>query len=829
MTNSVIVPHDSLLQQLFGATLYAEPTGMYRDAKFIYRDYAPNVHVSDLIGDDFITKWVPSVPVIITTQTGTGKNYFIGEQIVANIITQNRKNNGNLNAKILILSNRVALNLQTKMHYADIIDKYSGPDAPKYLSKFREMSDEEKNNCHDFGAVQIFSYQQIFFKIAPQKNIIEYDFDFVIFDECHFFTQDSVFNAHTDEILKRLVPACSNAIRVYLSATFEDVAHLILKNENYETRPLEKDRPFGHRCGDLIEHLPAFLPARLSSYSDYQHSDITYSRRLEPKSTYRPFWGYSAIIYDMERNYDYLDIQLLPTSKEGKSQKKYQALIKKIKESHSSEKWLIFISNKDDGESLARYLNDDEEIPAAFVCTETKNQSRGSYKAYKNIVENSKFDERVLITTSVLDNGINLKDPMVSNIAIFSLERTSFLQMLGRVRREDNVRVTLHLPEYLATNILCQLKESLKELLKRLKFLTMTPFEKSIFLENLLSRSGFGISNFFYPNIRFSEFSLTKLAITINNLKNFARFYDPICTFDFDEETKIYQTFNDARALYEDIEKEHDELARSICKALNPDVKPTFNKIQIPNFWNSDHDFNHVKNELRELLLKIDDENNDDFDFSDFLYLMRWMDVTIRLHTAQAELRELQASNLEDNPRLDELNQNVEFLKEKQLKMFKMFNLLNDRNKKFCPNSPTFERLLWLEKNINLNEIFSDSIEENIKNLTEHFEKYATDKNILKDLNAKSYGVAQHNSIVKKFGIRPPKEDATTETNEDGKMTFWNTLQRICLVCTGKTIKQIKKMNEFLLCRQIPFRFTVTQLRGNEEGKATFWLIEKTT
>ena len=49
------------------------------------------------------------------------------------------------------------------------------------------------------------------------------------------------------------------------------------------------------------------------------------------------------------------------------------------------------------------------------------------------------LEPKVLITTSVLDNGISLEDSSLRNIAIISNSRLSFIQMLGRIRECDGV------------------------------------------------------------------------------------------------------------------------------------------------------------------------------------------------------------------------------------------------------------------------------------------------------------------------------------------------------------------------------------------------------
>ena len=52
---------------------------------------------------------------------------------------------------------------------------------------------------------------------------------------------------------------------------------------------------------------------------------------------------------------------------------------------------------------------------------------------------------RVLISTSVLDNGFSIKDKEVKNIALFTDDKIEFLQELGRVRLEPNQKVKIYI------------------------------------------------------------------------------------------------------------------------------------------------------------------------------------------------------------------------------------------------------------------------------------------------------------------------------------------------------------------------------------------------
>lgn len=67
-------------------------------------------------------------------------------------------------------------------------------------------------------------------------------------------------------------------------------------------------------------------------------------------------------------------------------------------------------------------------------------------KTFQEIVENDSFPQRVLITTKVLDNGINLKDESLKHMAIGTFDETTFLQIVGRKRRtQQSDRLKLYL------------------------------------------------------------------------------------------------------------------------------------------------------------------------------------------------------------------------------------------------------------------------------------------------------------------------------------------------------------------------------------------------
>lgn len=117
------------------------------------------------------------------------------------------------------LSNRVALNRQNKLALVKIIDQNTDRNELKYAPILNELTDKKIDDYHDFGAVKISSYHQLF-----SKNLlsVQINYSFVIIDECHF-VNDSTFNCDTEKFLDAIIANTKAAVRVYMSATLDDV------------------------------------------------------------------------------------------------------------------------------------------------------------------------------------------------------------------------------------------------------------------------------------------------------------------------------------------------------------------------------------------------------------------------------------------------------------------------------------------------------------------------------------------------------------------------------------------------------------------------------
>lgn len=314
--------------------------------------------------DSQIYRWSCQNPVFIIAPTGSGKNTFVENKIIP-MATDN-------NLKLLIVSNRVALNRQEKTRIAQI----TGCDS--YLKDYTE---EGFDKIESFGNVDVITYQKLEKYLNSTNNNLRH-YEFVILDECHFFYSDATFNANTALLLKQIPRYFKDSIRIYLTATPDDVMTYIIKSER------------GCPTSVFNYYSPVTVPYGMLTYI------FTKSKSTEYKIRYFNDWD---------------------------------EIISKIKHDSTEDKWLIFVNSKKDGLELNEKLG----CSSVFLSAESKSSPKHDGRVYSRLIQFENFEEKVLISTSVLNNGINIKDRKLKNIVTCTLDKTEFLQMVGRKRIED--------------------------------------------------------------------------------------------------------------------------------------------------------------------------------------------------------------------------------------------------------------------------------------------------------------------------------------------------------------------------------------------------------
>jgi hypothetical protein len=105
-----------------------------------------------------------------------------------------------------------------------------------------------------------------------------------------------------------------------------------------------------------------------------------------------------------------------------------------------SEKILYFSSDARQSYDLSLKFN------TGFICSEgNKLYSKSNASIRDQIEKESKFDSRILCSTKVLDNGINIIDKKLKHIIIDMLDPITFIQCLGRKRVfDEDDRINLY-------------------------------------------------------------------------------------------------------------------------------------------------------------------------------------------------------------------------------------------------------------------------------------------------------------------------------------------------------------------------------------------------
>ena len=218
-------------------------------------------------------------------------------------------------------------------------------------------------------------------------------FQVVVCDECHYFYTDSNFNTGTELSYLAIKEIFARKIRIFISATMEKIKDYVISDQ-------------------------------------FKSEDNAIDNIFKRK-------GYKE--YALSENYENINLHILEAE---------NALVEKMKENiHSSgEKWLVFVDSIDMGKAIKKRILCDQEVEESqvvFIDADYENDKEANHSV-SEIVENKKSKKRVVISTAVMDNGITFWDQDLVNVAIFADTEETFLQMLGRRRREHNDKVNLY-------------------------------------------------------------------------------------------------------------------------------------------------------------------------------------------------------------------------------------------------------------------------------------------------------------------------------------------------------------------------------------------------
>lgn len=323
--------------------------------------------VSDGLENDF-REWNHHHAVLISAQTGRGKNHFIMEKLIPHALKTDQQ--------VFIFSNRVALGTQQKKL---LLNKLSIP---------LTYTDAELRGNENFGAVTIISYQSALKYITKEQPPLggfptsgRLGRGYVIFDEAHFFLSDAVFNSDTQRIFESLICVFSYYTRIYLTATPDNIIPVI----TYYEQANEKRR-------------------RVTEYELF----AGLGRASLPKHTRYSKLPLEAALAIYKFPQDYSDYNL-------KFFSNIKFLYEEIGHASRDNKWLLFVNSRVRQREIFAKLKEILESGKEIACFDA--DKKGDEKIWKSLME-GKLPANVFITTRVLDNGVNISDSGLKNIVI---------------------------------------------------------------------------------------------------------------------------------------------------------------------------------------------------------------------------------------------------------------------------------------------------------------------------------------------------------------------------------------------------------------------------
>lgn len=385
----------------------------------------------DAVGDTF-TKWNREEPALLDFPTGAGKTTLIYKKLIPDAIKDGHN--------VLLVSNRIALNAQQKKKILKIVRelkpesvehiKDEDLDIGKNKGKRKKKDKDISKDLSIIGPVCVITYQSLssFFN-PPEAKLPFYtskatklllwsqQLKYAVFDEIHFLYSDAEFNGFCGYLLNYIPYVFCNVIRVYMTATSWEIKDYLIK---YEKNKLSRNFRYPPKAQFMDESYIRDFTCRKEQDGEGE---------LPRRKLYH---------YTMPRDYSRYNLNFLntPSALAIDPEDEINKIDAVVNAMHpkpcKDNKWIVNVDDKFIGTLLKKELKK-HGINAAYI-----DKDRCEPKNVREtIINKEKFNQSVLITTPVIDCGVNICDEAVKNIVIFYTDRTQFIQALGRKRLKD--------------------------------------------------------------------------------------------------------------------------------------------------------------------------------------------------------------------------------------------------------------------------------------------------------------------------------------------------------------------------------------------------------
>lgn len=359
--------------------------------------------------------------ILIKAPIESGKTSFIYDYLVKDTTIRS----------IVMLSNRTLLKEQTKEDLKLKQIGFNTGDNKAYCYQIIGnvlFSDDEKARDFrkQFKKDNDYSEEELEELYKHVKQFIEEDIkevDYLILDEAHYFTSDSVFNKNTEKEFEYLYNECEGT-KLYMTATPEAFIEAVEKYEQVNNVS-EKDK---------------LIVLNQLKQETREEKEMFYDISME---------GEEELLEHVKDHYKFNFIH---------ESERDQFLDEQVKMSNPNDKMIYFTNNKIRGHAVSErangmtYLSDNTK-GGAFICSLYDKVFREAIdmEERERIVKKKYFKSDVLVTTSVLNNGVNIHDENVKRIIIDYVDAGEAVQMMGRIRAkqrsvDNKLEVTIILP-----------------------------------------------------------------------------------------------------------------------------------------------------------------------------------------------------------------------------------------------------------------------------------------------------------------------------------------------------------------------------------------------
>lgn len=409
-------------------------------------------------------------------------------------------------------------------------------------------------NAYRSRLIQVFTYQELETSKEKREYILSYlqKCTYVVLDEVHYFASDSTFSPETEVSFVELMSLIGKKCLVMMSATpggFQEILDFYLQRVNEENRKrweeswqvYMEEHVYGRPCCEMG------IAEIMEAEEEYAIRGFGEEMYLEPDP--EPEILEYEVMEVGQADYSYVTLNFYDNLED---------MVNVIADSNKSEKWLVNVNSCNEGRRLKEKIKGafgkEDELRSVEFVSSNPLESKALEYIVDGIVSEENLPVSILITTSVLDNGVTIRDSRLKNIVIAVFDECEFKQMLGRRRIREGEEIQLYVSKGSVSYFKRQKKWLFDEFCRILPILGKTSgnIEKAILnrrvswddIENYVYRDN-GFLKFGWLSYRQHSLRFCELDELVNEMEKNSQYYAlQVCKWlgkNYETEANIYK------------------------------------------------------------------------------------------------------------------------------------------------------------------------------------------------------------------------------------------------------------------------------------------------